>query len=237
MRRWLVMLLGAGAGVLVTGLCLLLASSLWSWLTGLSAASTPPQFSAATEALRPSAPPSPMPAVASRAPPPTIPEENFLRELTRPTPVSGQPGASSSSEPRWLPLTRLALQGPFEALGFSFQRTELGDGRVRWVAASPDGLALVEISGVEQAEQASVTTFSPSNPEAGEAAQLIIYMLTMLNAVLPGWSAGAEWFSEELVQSARQAGDYSAEIVHSGVRVQYTYDRQLGALTLSFQPE
>ena len=86
-------------------------------------------------------------------------------------------------------------------------------------------------------EQASVSVFGSIRANEPDAGKRAIYMLTMMNAVLPGWLEGAEWFSGELVQASRQGGDYESEITHKGVRVQFSVDVTLGAITLSFEPE
>ncbi|MGQ0601083.1 MAG: hypothetical protein ACT4QE_05230 [Anaerolineales bacterium] len=134
-------------------------------------------------------------------------------------------------------ISRVSLQSPYEARGFAFQRAQLGDGRERWVAASPDGLALVEIVGTDTVEQASVTVFGPIRQREDDGAQRAIYMLTMMNTILPEWTAGVEWFSGELATVAIRAGNYMSEITQAGVRAVFSFDAQLGATTLSFGPE
>lgn len=224
MRRWLGLLLGAGAGSLVTGVCLLGAAALWSAWAGRASAPTPSLSMTTPAAALP--PATPVPAAGSPDP--------YLRELAPPTPSLGAPDPLSGGA---LPVSRPALQRPFEAQGFDFQPVELGDGRARWVAAAPDGLALVEIVGAEQVEFASVTAFGSSSQAAEQAAQQVVYLLTMLNAILPGWPEGAEWLSREVVKSTRQTGDYRSEIVSAGVRVGFTVESQLHAVTLSFRAE
>jgi hypothetical protein len=229
--------LGAVAGMLVTGACLFVAGSLWSWLAERWADPSPTAVGAATASARPSDTPAPALTAAASNTPAALAVEPFLRELTLPTPTASAPGISDLGGTGSLPIGRLSLQSQYEAQGFDFQQTELGDQRDRWVAASPDGLALVEIVGAEQVEEASVIAFRSRNADTAAAARQVVYMLTMMNAILPGWSAGAEWFSSELVKSTQQAGDYASAIVYDGVRTEFSVDGQLGALTLSFRPE
>jgi len=105
------------------------------------------------------------------------------------------------------------------------------------VAASPDGLALVEIVGTDTVEQASVTVFGPIRQNEDDGEKRAIYMLTMMNTILPEWTAGAEWFSGELATVTSRSGNYVSEITRAGVRVVFSFDGQLGAITLSFGPE
>lgn len=209
MKQWSGLLLGAMTGGLVTGICLVTGALFSSTLEGLQEAPAPTALSVVPEPAAPLTPP------------------------TSAAPLPGEAGAASGG----LPVTRLALQGPYEGQGFAFQRTVLNDGRVRWLAASPDGLALVEIIGAEQVEQASITTFGSADADAHEAAQQIVRLLTMLHTVFPDWPAGAEWLSTELVASAREPGNYAADLAHAGIHIDFTWEAGPGALTLSFRPE
>jgi hypothetical protein len=159
-------------------------------------------------------------------------EPPLLRPVATVTPAAPSPAGEGL-----LPITRLDLQRVYEARGFEFRRSQLGDGREHWVAASPDQLALVDIVGAEAAEEASVTVFGPVHAQSEGGPERAVYMLTMLNAVLPGWAGGAEWFSDELVNLSRQAGDFEASITQAGIIVRLVLDGQQGALTLSFEPE
>ena len=238
MKRLTGLIAGAVAGVLVMGACLYTIALLWPGLAGRWAAPTATAAAAATESARPTGTLPPAETAAANSPSATTEEPPFLRELVRTaTPTAAAPAAPRTGGASWLPVTRPALQKPYEAQGFDFQRAQLGDNRDRWVAASPDGLALVEIVGVEAVEEASVSVFGPIRRDAEEGAKRAIYMLLMMNAVLPGWSEGAEWFSGELVNAERQSGDYASEITHDGVRVEFSFDAQLGAITLSFKPD
>jgi hypothetical protein len=136
-----------------------------------------------------------------------------------------------------LPLTRLDLQRPYEDLDFEFQLANLGDEREHWVAASPDQLALVEIVGAEGVEAASVSVFGPIEQGDADGPRRAIYLLTMLNALLPGWEGGVTWFGDEVVNLSRAAGDYTASTTYAGVRVTLTQDAREGAIILSFEPE
>ncbi len=237
MKRWIGVIAGAVAGALVTGLCLYAIAQFWPALAELWAAPPATLVATTTHAARPSNTPAPAETAAPNSLPATPEASPFLKKLVRATPTpaaSAVPGASRASD---LPLTRLSLQSPYEAQGFDFQLTQLGDNRDHWVAASPDGLALVDIVGAEMVEQASVSVFGPIRANEPDAGKRAIYMLTMMNAILPGWPEGAEWFSGELVQASRQGGDYESEIIHKGVRVVFSVDVTLGAITLSFEPE
>jgi hypothetical protein len=236
MKRWASLIGGMVAGVLLTGAGLYAIALLWPRLAGPGAAPTETAVAVVTQAARPTDTPAPARTLTPRSLPTTTEETSFLQELV----PSATPTAASA--PRTggagaLPITRLSLQSPFEDHGFDFQQVRLGDGRERWVAASPDGLALVEIVGTEAVAQASVISFGPVGVGSDEAARRAAYMLTMMQAVLPGWSAGAEWFSGELVNAARQRGDYASAITHDGVRVGFTVEARAGSITLSFEPE
>jgi hypothetical protein len=238
MKRLTSLILGAVLGVVLMGACLYVLASLWPRLAALWAAPTPIVVAVATETTRPVQTPAPTETAASQSEMTATAESPFLRELlpnaTATVIADGPPGPSQGL---WLPVTRLSLQSPYEAQGFDFQPTRLGDDRERWVAASPDGLALVEIVGAEQVEEASVTTFGPLNQNTDEGPRRAVYMLTLLNAVHPGWADGAEWFGDQLVRIASQQGDYASEVVHDGVRTAFLVDARLGAITLSFRPE
>jgi hypothetical protein len=170
---------------------------------------------------------------------PAVPTEDPLERVVGedPTATPNPAGEPTGGGTGLLPLTRLDLQGPFEDLGFEFQLADLGDDREHWVAASPDQLALVEIVGADDAESASVSVFGPVSQEDEDGPQRAIYLLTMLNTVLPGWEGGVTWFGDEIVNMSRAAGDYSASTIHAGVRVTVTQDAREGAIILSFEPE
>jgi len=238
MKRLAILIGGAVFGVLVTGAGLYAATLLWPGLAGLGAAPTATTAATAAESARPTDTPAAAETAApTRLPAPTA-ESPFLRELfLNATLTAAASAAPRAGETGGLSITRLSLQSPYEAQGFDFRYVQLGDGRDRWVAASPDGLALVEIVEAEAVEQASVTVFGPIRREAEDAQARAIYMLTMMNAIFPGWSGGAEWFSRELVNASRQSDDYESNITYSGVRVEFSVDAQVGSITLSFEPE
>jgi hypothetical protein len=202
-----------------------------AWPELFRANATPSATAPATE----TAPPAVTPAPAATTTPDGAAVETEP-PLLRPV-ATVTPGAPPPAGDGLLPITRLDLQRVYEAQGFEFRRSQLGDDREHWVAASPDQLALVDVVGAEAAEQASVTVFGPVHAQAEDGPQRAVYMLTMLNAVLPGWTGGVEWFSEELVNLSRQAGDFEASITQAGVVVHLALDAQQGALTLSFEPE
>jgi len=238
MKRWAGLIVGAAVGVLLTGIGLYAIAWLWPRPAGLQTTPIASVQAGVTELARPTHTPAPAEAATPNSPTATTEEPLVLQKLVR----NATPTAATSASPRaggasWLPIPRLSLQSPYEAQGFDFQQTQLGDNRDRWVAASPDGLALVEIVGAEAVEQASVIVFGPIRRDAAGGGQRAIYMLTLMHAVLPGWSEGAAWFGAELVNASRQPGDYESEITHDGVRVTYSVDTSLGCITLSFEPE
>lgn len=217
MRRLVTLIAGAVAGVLVTITGVYTVALLWPHLLGPPATSTAP-------------------AAANPTPLPTE-EPPLLQTLgVSPTPTFALLAVAGTNDVGVLPTTRLSLQSPYEAQGFVFQLTELGDDSDHWVAASPDGLALVDIAGAEAVAQASVSVFGPIHLANADAGKRAIYMLTMMNAILPEWPEGAEWFAGELVNAARQSGDYESEITHQGVRVVFSVDTQAGALIMRFEP-
>ena len=235
MKRFVTVVVGASTGVLVTAICLYTVALLWSRLAGQPSTPTATALAAVTEIARSTFTPIP----TATAVPDRAPTEGSLlfRELGPNLTPTAPPSADLGSDNAGvLPLTRQDLQRPFETQGFDFQHTQLGDSLEHWVAASPDGLALVEIVGAEAVTQASVSVFGPIQPTAERAGPRAVYMLTMMQVILPEWPDGAEWFADELVKAARQSGDYESENSYQGVRVVFFVDRKVGAITLLFEP-
>ncbi len=238
MKRWAGLIIGIVAGVLLMGTGVYTMARLWSRPAGLATTPTANVIAAVTESAKPTHTPAPAEAAVPDTLSVSTEESSWLRELVpKATPTAAACAAPRSNEASWLPITRLSLQSPYAARGFDFQRTQLGDNRDRWVAASPDGLALVEIVGVEAVEEASVTVFGPIGGNNEDTAKRALYMLTMMSAILPDWPEGAEWFSGELGKAARQPGTYESEITHRGVCMAFWVDVQLGSITLRFEPE
>ncbi|MCC6189834.1 MAG: hypothetical protein IT318_12435 [Anaerolineales bacterium] len=225
MKRLVTLTSGVAAGVLAALGCLYLLTLAWPGLLrpGEPIATAPPE---AAFTSRPPATPAPS-ATPNAARMETV--SPLLRVVVTPTP---EPLDATA-----MPLTRLALQAEFEALGFAFQRSDLGDGREHWVAASPDRLALADIIGGEAVEAASVTVFGPIGQDAEGGPQRVVYMLTLLNAALPGWAKGAEWFAAELVNMAHAPGDFAVSTARAGLRVTLAQDAGQGAITLSVAHE
>jgi hypothetical protein len=233
MLRIVTLIAGILAGVLMALGGLYLLTRIWP---GLFSPAPTPTFTPVpvTSTRRPTLTPAPT-ATLDPAVPTVDPFERVVGEELTATPDPG--GAPSGGGTGMLPLSRLDLQRPYEDLGFSFELANLGDEREHWVAASPDQLALVEIVGAEEVEFASVSVFGPIEQADADGPRRAIYMLTMLNALLPGWEGGVTWFGDEVVNLSRTAGDYNASTSQAGVRVTLTQDAREGAIILTFEPQ
>ena len=118
------------------------------------------------------------------------------------------------------------------SIGFSFRRGEDMNGQCLVTGRSLDGLTLIELIGPPE-DLTTVTIISNIPYDDGEAAtRSILYAFGVLNAVVPEWSDGNEWFLASLETLANNGQDSMSTTIGNKT-IELTLIRERGQYSLS----
>lgn len=139
---------------------------------------------------------------------------------------------ASSAPTLWV--SRQDIQHLYEKneLGFTFEEAPLVDGTPRAMGKSPDGLAILDLVGPRsQLQQATIVVVFPS--DYPDVLMLnAVYMMGLLNNVLPNWSGGADWLTES-IEVAELLGE--VETTHGNARITLSYLEEMAMWILSIE--
>lgn len=213
--------------------CLCLAAAtIYSAVSPDRADDTPPESTQVAQSAATSEPasdtPPPTEAEPTSTPRPTQTKKPTATDApTDPAPTLGEPEAAG------IGVTRRDLQGYLEILGFTFEAGVDVDRQPNLLGKSETGLALVQLIGPPpELVHASITIFIP-NDDTEEVTRNTLYMLLVLQKVLPDWDDGSDWITEQMENANGE--DYEAETVIDDVRVKVSVLASLGAVILSFE--
>lgn len=229
-RTWLVYGIGGLVGLCVV--CGIIGSLLpdRSPNTNPRASATAVISDAKSPAARVSAPtetPQPTPTAA-----PTLtlemPTDAPTPTITLPTP---EPPPTVG-----LGVSRAAVQRVYErpAVGFRFNEAEPVRDQPRVMGTAPNGLAFVELIGPpdDLTKATIIVTVPKDNPTAIQ--ENSIYMLGLVTTVMPDWSDGPTWVSQNITKAINSSE--AVTTVQGKRQVSLQAFKELGIILLSIEP-
>ena len=150
----------------------------------------------------------------------------------RPTPAP----IATPAPPAGLGISRFAVQSIYEQpdIGFVFESSPLFDGTPRTLGESPDGIAIVELIGEADNLSKAYILIGLPNDNPGALALNAVYLLGFPINVVPGWSDGTTWVSDNL-ETAIQNGTSTIRLTggKTEILVELEFLEPLGFLSLS----